>query len=183
MTLAMLSRKAGVGMRFLSEFERGKKTAEIGKIFRALEGIGAGLQGVDTGLPPSQVGAVEPVVQGADFGPRPSKGGDRARLWDMLSVACEITQILETGNLGTDASPGTVGMRALERCFDVLGEAARRVSPACQAGHPAIPWRNVIARRNRLVLDYERDHRAALLAAAGDELPTLVAELRKAVEH
>lgn len=31
---------AGVGIRFLSEFERGKPTAEIGKVMAALHGIG-----------------------------------------------------------------------------------------------------------------------------------------------
>ena len=31
---------AGLGIRFLSEFERGKKTAEIGKILKALEALG-----------------------------------------------------------------------------------------------------------------------------------------------
>jgi len=31
---------AGLGIRFLSEFERGKETAEIGKILKALEALG-----------------------------------------------------------------------------------------------------------------------------------------------
>lgn len=31
---------ANLGLRFLSEFERGKETAEIGKIFKALETLG-----------------------------------------------------------------------------------------------------------------------------------------------
>ena len=34
---------AGVGLRFLSEFERGKPTAEIGKVLAALHGVGLDL--------------------------------------------------------------------------------------------------------------------------------------------
>ena len=35
-TLERISGLANVSMRFLSEFERGKETAEIGKVFQAL---------------------------------------------------------------------------------------------------------------------------------------------------
>jgi y4mF family transcriptional regulator len=34
----------GVGARFLGELERGKETAQIGKVLRILHGLGLGLQ-------------------------------------------------------------------------------------------------------------------------------------------
>ncbi len=39
LTLESLSSKAAVGIRFLSELERGKSTAQIGKIFTVLEAL------------------------------------------------------------------------------------------------------------------------------------------------
>lgn len=39
LTLESLSRKADVGVRFLSELERGKPTAQVGKIFTVLEAL------------------------------------------------------------------------------------------------------------------------------------------------
>lgn len=40
LTLAMVSGLGNVSPRFLSEFERGKETAEIGKILKALRTLG-----------------------------------------------------------------------------------------------------------------------------------------------
>ena len=40
LALKDLSKKAGLGVRFLSEFERGKETAELGKVLKALECLG-----------------------------------------------------------------------------------------------------------------------------------------------
>lgn len=39
LTLESLSSKASVGVRFLSELERGKPTAQIGKIFTVLDAL------------------------------------------------------------------------------------------------------------------------------------------------
>ena len=43
-TLETVSGLGGVSVRFLSEFERGKETAEIGKILQALETLGLELR-------------------------------------------------------------------------------------------------------------------------------------------
>jgi transcriptional regulator with XRE-family HTH domain len=40
LTLEQLSGASGLGMRFVSEFERGKTTAELGKALEALEALG-----------------------------------------------------------------------------------------------------------------------------------------------
>lgn len=44
LTQADAAALCGVGVRFLSELERGKPTAQIGKIFRILNGLGLTLQ-------------------------------------------------------------------------------------------------------------------------------------------
>ena len=43
---------------------------------------------------------------------------------------------------------------AVERRIEIIGEAARRVSPAFQQAHPEIAWRKVIAQRHVLAHEY-----------------------------
>ena len=44
---------------------------------------------------------------------------------------------------------------AVERQLQIIGEAARRVSPAFREAHPEIPWRRIIGQRNVLVHEYD----------------------------
>ena len=43
---------------------------------------------------------------------------------------------------------------AVERAIEIIGEAARLVSPDLKAQHPEIPWRQIVAQRNVLAHDY-----------------------------
>jgi len=50
-------------------------------------------------------------------------------------------------------------MRATERSVEIIGEAARHVSPEFIAAHPEIPWRQIIGQRNILAHEYGQiDH-------------------------
>lgn len=42
----------------------------------------------------------------------------------------------------------------LTHLVQVIGEAARKVSPTFQNEHPEVPWRRIIGMRNRIVHDY-----------------------------
>lgn len=63
--LKTLSGVSNLGMRFLSEFERGKETAEIGKVLKALN-----TQGLEMViLPRSMARRIEPMLaQEQDYG-------------------------------------------------------------------------------------------------------------------
>jgi len=52
LTLARTASLANVSVRFLSEFERGKDTAEIGKVLKALRTLGLELSVVARGTQP-----------------------------------------------------------------------------------------------------------------------------------
>jgi len=50
-------------------------------------------------------------------------------------------------------------MRATERCIEIIGEAARRVSKATQQLQSEIPWSDLIGQRNILAHEYGQiDH-------------------------
>ncbi|MDG2991763.1 DUF86 domain-containing protein [Candidatus Synechococcus calcipolaris G9] len=44
---------------------------------------------------------------------------------------------------------------AVTRQFEIIGEAARRISPETQASISTIPWSKVIGMRNRLIHEYD----------------------------
>ena len=43
---------------------------------------------------------------------------------------------------------------ALAHVIQIIGEAARRVSPDYQKAHPEIPWREIVGMRHKIVHDY-----------------------------
>ncbi len=190
-TLEQLAGRAGTGVRFLSECERGKESAELGKVLAVLQALGLELlpgQGSAAPAPVQKPGVAPTATREAlpdparrEMNQRPAEGGDTARLWDMRAVAAEIGELLagDTGN--PPPVPAGTRRRALERCFEVLGEAARRVTPAMQARLVHVPWRDLVARRNRLVMEYERVNEAELWRAAREEIPALLEALHMVV--
>ncbi len=41
------------------------------------------------------------------------------------------------------------------RCFEVIGEIVKRISPELTAAHPQIPWRQIAGFRDVLIHDYD----------------------------
>jgi uncharacterized protein with HEPN domain len=63
---------------------------------------------------------------------------DAAHLWDMLSAAREVRTMLPGVSLEQFQS-ALIVMRATERCIEIIGEAARRVSKTTTAC-PSARW-------------------------------------------
>lgn len=105
---------------------------------------------------------------------------DAAHLWDMLSAAREALAIV--GNTTAEQFlTDRLRLRALERTLELVGEAARRVTLACQAAHPEIPWRALIGQRNLLAHEYGRINPALLYQAALERAPLLIASLERII--
>lgn len=102
---------------------------------------------------------------------------DHAHLWDMLSGAQEVGQILADASLDEFESNLTM-MRAIERCIEIVGEAARRVSPATRAIHTQIPWSDIIGQRNILAHEYGQIDYELLYKTASHDVPQLVSILQ-----
>lgn len=64
-------------------------------------------------------------------------------------------------------------------CLEVLGEAAGRVSPAGRDSHRGVPWRQVIAMRNRLIHDYGNVDLEAVWLTVREDLPPLLESIRQ----
>jgi uncharacterized protein with HEPN domain len=66
---------------------------------------------------------------------------------------------------------------ALTHLVQIVGEAARKVSPAGRAAHPGIPWRQMIGMRHILVHEYDEVTEPKVRETVVDDLPALVAAI------
>lgn len=66
---------------------------------------------------------------------------------------------------------------AVIRRFEIIGEAARRLSPATRAALPEIPWPLVVAMRNLLIHDYDDVEPERVWVDAQNDIPKLIARI------
>lgn len=105
---------------------------------------------------------------------------DAAYLWDMLQAAREVQSMMEHRDLAVFLDD-IVLLRALERGIEIIGEAARRVSPSTMNAHPDIPWRAIIGQRNILAHEYGQIDHEMLYRTAIDDVPGLILMIEKAL--
>jgi len=79
---------------------------------------------------------------------------DRPYLADILQA---LGRVEEVGRRGRAAFLGDWLLQdAAIRNFEIVGEAAKRVSPTLQAAHPEIPWSDLAGLRDVLIHQYAR---------------------------
>lgn len=101
---------------------------------------------------------------------------DLALLWDMRKFARQAHDLVRRIAFERlDDDP--VRKLALERALEVLGEAARRVSPEFQGRHARIDWRALVGQRNVLAHDYGKISHRRLYDTTRRIVPLLLAEL------
>ena len=71
---------------------------------------------------------------------------------------------------------------AVIRNFEIIGEAANRISPELR-NQPGIPWGKIISFRNRLIHGYWSVDPFLVWDAITNELPTLKAEVARLRRH
>jgi len=67
---------------------------------------------------------------------------------------------------------------AVIRKFQIVGEAAKRLSPSFKTKHKAIPWKKVTGMRDILIHDYFQVDLSILWNTVQNELPTLKQKLK-----
>lgn len=104
-----------------------------------------------------------------------------AREWrfyieDMIAFAGKV--IAYTKGLDQAAFiAGGLNYDATVRNLELIGEAATHIPEAIRASHPQIPWRKVIATRNRLIHGYLGIDNDTLWSIVRDDIPTLLEKL------
>lgn len=107
----------------------------------------------------------------------------REREWhfyphDMLEFARKVQ--VYTEGLGKEAfQRDSLTYDATVRNLELIGEAATGVPPEVQDSYPEIPWRQVIATRNRLIHAYLGIDNDIVWSIVCDDLPVLIKRLEK----
>ena len=68
---------------------------------------------------------------------------------------------------------------AVIRCFEVMGEAAKRIPDEIRNKYPAIPWKIISAMRDRLIHGYDVVDDSVLWKTIVLDLPDLLQNLKK----
>jgi uncharacterized protein with HEPN domain len=68
---------------------------------------------------------------------------------------------------------------AVIRRLEVLGEAARRVSPEFSETRPELPWSKMVSMRNFLIHEYDDVDFAIVWETVKNDLPPLIAALEE----
>jgi uncharacterized protein with HEPN domain len=101
---------------------------------------------------------------------------DAAYLWDMREAARNVQRFV--GAMTRDEYlADDLTKSAVERQIEIIGEAARFVSPTFQQAHPEIPWSGIIGQRHRLAHDYRIIDHDRLWRVVSEYIPDLLANL------
>ncbi|MDO9537831.1 MAG: DUF86 domain-containing protein [Thermoplasmata archaeon] len=71
---------------------------------------------------------------------------------------------------------------AVIREFEIIGEAAKRISEDIRTKYPAIPWRNMAGMRDKLVHDYMGVDMDAVWNTVEKDIPNLKKTIKIAIE-
>ncbi len=106
---------------------------------------------------------------------------DETRLRDMVDHANRAIKAVR-GRDRDDLDHDEVLTAALERFVEIVGEAANRLSGEIKERIPDVPWRGIIAMRNRLVHGYSAVDHDILWNVVNNDLPNLISELKRILE-
>jgi uncharacterized protein with HEPN domain len=105
-----------------------------------------------------------------------SRHDDSVRLRHMLDAARRAVSLVG-GRTRAQVEADEIGLLALARLLEIVGEAAGRVTSDYRAAHPEVPWPEMSGLRNRLAHAYFDVDLDVLLDVVSKDLPPLIARL------
>jgi uncharacterized protein with HEPN domain len=105
---------------------------------------------------------------------------DAAYLWDILDSAQTILKFTSGIDYNAYLEDRKLQL-AIERCVEVIGEAAKNITEAFKEKHPEIPWRSIIAQRNVIAHEYGEIKQDRMWALVEKKIPELAALIKPLV--
>ena len=102
---------------------------------------------------------------------------DNSCIEHMIEACQKIGRLISVSRVDFDASEEK--QLALERLFEIVGEAAAKVSEDFKSVHPLVPWRQAIAMCNFVIHDYAGVSPDIMWDTALTDIPKLLADLRE----
>jgi uncharacterized protein with HEPN domain len=103
---------------------------------------------------------------------------DSVRIHHILDAAREAVGFLE-GRHRADLDTDRQLNLSLVQLLEIIGEAARGISPQFRDAHPELPWKSIIGMRDRLIHGYFDINLDVVWETVTDDLPPLIAKLEK----
>lgn len=100
---------------------------------------------------------------------------------DILTSISDINKITEDKTY-KDFIENISFYRAIERTFEIIGEAANRIPKEIQDNYPDIPWAEMISMRNRIIHAYDRVNPEVLWDTINADLPELIIPLNNVLQ-
>jgi len=115
-----------------------------------------------------------------------SEGNKGKREWrfylkDMIGFAQNVQAYTE-GMTQTEFTASGLNYDATLRNLELIGEAATHVPDAARDTHPDVPWRLIIATRNRLIHAYLGIDDDTIWSIIRDDIPPLLAALENIMD-
>ena len=105
-----------------------------------------------------------------------------AAISDMVRAIEEIQE--DTNGLTSeDYQAQRIIRRAVERNCEIIGEAARRITPTFQSRHPEIDWRGTVGFRNVIIHQYDQVNDQEVWAIVSSMLPSLLEQLQALIQE
>ncbi len=105
---------------------------------------------------------------------------DDACLLDMLLAARKVRQFTASVDENRFRADEVL-QNAVLRLIQIIGEAARSISPEFKQLHPAIPWREIVGMRHLLVHEYFRIIPEKVWEVVERDLPNLIPMIEQLV--
>ncbi len=106
----------------------------------------------------------------------PAKREWRFYLNDMTDFASKVLSYTE-GMEQDEFAESALTYDATLRNLELIGEAATHIPDQIRTAHPEIPWRMIIATRNRLIHGYLGIDNDTLWSIIRDDIPELLSKL------
>jgi len=101
---------------------------------------------------------------------------DEASLQDILLAAQDAMRFTAGMSEEEYRTKDTVRL-AVERCYTIMGEAVKRISPELRMKYSNIPWRDLAGMRDVLAHWYDQVDQGRVWRSIHDDLPLLVSNL------